>query len=30
MDTHTLTLLLFPLGARALGRGTLRSARRAH
>ena len=30
MDAHTLTLLLFPLGARALGLGTLWFARRAH
>ncbi|WP_274534705.1 MULTISPECIES: hypothetical protein [unclassified Methylobacterium] len=30
MDAHTLTLLLFPLGALALGLGTLWFARRAH
>ena len=30
MDIHTLTLLLFPLGALALGLGTLWLARRAH
>ena len=30
MDAHTLTLLLFPLGARALGLGTFWFARCAH
>lgn len=30
MDAHTLTLLLVPLGARALGLVTLWFARRAH
>lgn len=30
MDAHTPTLLLVPLGARALGLGTFWFARRAH
>lgn len=30
MDIHTLTLLLYPLGALLLGLGTVWLARRAH